>query len=229
MRLHCCAVLLLACALPVVAGAQRREVEVTTSDHAALRATYFPAPAPGPGAIIFRNCDQDRHALDSLADRLAARGVHVVTYEYRPGLAAGMSWSATRAADARAIHDWLVAQRGVDGGRLATIGGSCGVAMALDHARAVAPAVKAAIVMSGPADDDARAFVRRSPWFSVLGIASRAENSEQNIVPITSASTNAASRLIVLDVPLHGTNMITKSADTERAATEWLLSRLAKP
>src|SRR5512132_1868221 len=118
MRERLCVALLVAAAFPAAVRPQPRDVRVMTADRVALEATYFPAPARGPGVIVFRNCDQNRRTLDAVATRLASRGVHVITYDYRNGEAAGKTWAQTRDADARAIHQWLVAQPGVDSTRL---------------------------------------------------------------------------------------------------------------
>src|SRR5262245_6868903 len=112
--------------------ADKRVIEIPSKDDVVLAASYFSPGKAGPGAVLFRNCDEERGSLDGFAAHLAERGIHVVTYDYRsknPG--SGAQWFENRIDDMRAVHDWLVKQESVDKTRLVTAGGSCGVSMAL--------------------------------------------------------------------------------------------------
>ena len=82
-----------------------REVRIPSFDGVQLAATYYAPGTTGPGVVLFRNCDQGRASMDAFARKLAARGAHVVAYDYRGGEAAGRSWSETRNGDANRVYD----------------------------------------------------------------------------------------------------------------------------
>jgi dienelactone hydrolase len=210
----------------LAAPVSAQDVSISARDGVTLQATYYSPGRPGPAAIIFRNCDQRRVAVDAFAAKFRDRGAHVVVYDYRPGLMAGKDWLETRAEDAAAVHAWLVRQAGVDSLRVATIGGSCGAQLALQSAMSNSPRVKAAVLLSGPSSDAAKAFVARSPHLAVLAVASAGENSEQYVKPVADSSRNPHSRLIVLPGRAHGTNMLIEPTGLDATALTWLAARL---
>ena len=128
------------------------DVEIRSFDGARLAATYYDPGEPGPAVLLFRNCDQGRAGLDGFARKLAARGAHVIVYDYRNGQAAGRSWQETRSADADRVLAWLSSKPGVDHRRLGAVGGSCGVALALDFAASHTEQIKGLVILSGPSD-----------------------------------------------------------------------------
>jgi dienelactone hydrolase len=204
------------------------DVRIVTKSQPALEATFFAASVPAPAAVIFRNCDETRGSVAAFATALQARGVSVVTYEYRTGDAPGKTYRETRLSDMEDVHDWLVRQAGVQSTRLAAIGGSCGVLAALDFARRYAPDVRAAVVMSGGGDEQQRAFVRSAAHLAVFGIGSRPEGAPELIDAITNASSNPATRRVMLEERRHGTFMLDDAA-TRDSVIAWLLEQLAAP
>ena len=60
-----------------------RTVSLTATDGTTLKASYFAAAQPGPGILLFHQCNQQRKMRDSLAERLAVSGFHVLTLDYR--------------------------------------------------------------------------------------------------------------------------------------------------
>jgi len=205
-----------------------REVRIRSFDGLELAATYYDPGKFGPGVVLFRNCDQRRMSMDGFARKLAARGAHVVVYDYRGGVAAGRSWSDTRAGDADRVHDWLLSQPDVDRTRLAVAGGSCGVALALDFAARHAEQVKGLVILSGPSDSTQRAFIARTPGIGVLGAASVEEGAAVGYIqPVVDASRNRASRMVVLHGAGHGTEIFKGSASFEATALDWLAGRLS--
>ena len=213
--------------LAVASAVSAQDVAIATRDGAALQATYYSPGKPGPGVVVFRNCDQPRSAVDGFAATLRAAGVHVIAYDYRDGLAPGRGWLETRYDDIAVIHDWLVSRPGVDSTRLASVGGSCGVQLALQFARVYSPRVRAAIIMSGPSSREQRAFVAGATGLAVLAVASAGENSEQNVKPVADASRHPSSRLIVLPGRSHGTNMLSDPTGLDTIALRWLTRELA--
>ena len=205
-----------------------RDVRIRSFDGVELAATYYDPGKNGPGVVLFRNCDQRRMSMDGFARKLAARGAHVIVYDYRGGEAAGRSWSDTRIGDADRVHAWLLAQSGVDRTRLAVAGGSCGVALALDFAARHAEQVKGIVILSGPSDSTQRAFIARTPGIGVLGAASVEEGAAVGYIqPVVEASRNRASRMVVLHGAGHGTEIFKGSASFEATALDWLAGRLA--
>jgi dienelactone hydrolase len=204
------------------------DVEIRSFDGARLAATYYDAGKPGPGVLLFRNCDQRRASMDGFARRLAARGAHVIVYDYRNGLAAGRSWQETRSEDAARVLAWLSSKPGVDHGRLGAVGGSCGVTLALDFAASHADQIKGLVILSGPSDSAHRAFIARAPHIGVLGAASVEEGAAVGYIePVVKASANKASRMVVLHGAGHGTEILKGSASFETTALDWLGARLS--
>ena len=210
----------------IAAPLPAQDVAIPARDGVLLQATHYSPGKQAPAVIVFRNCDQRRGSVDAFALKLRDAGAHVIVYDYRSGLTPGKDWLETRLEDAGAIHDWLVRQPGVDSLRMATIGGSCGAQLALQFAMIAAPRVKAAIILSGPSSDDAKAFVARAPHLAVLAVASAGENSEQNVKPVADSSRNPHSRLVVLPGRSHGTNMLVEPTGLDATALAWLTARL---
>lgn len=209
-------------------GPAPRVVAIPAADSVPLPATYFSPGRPGPAVIVFRNCDRDRSHLDAFATALSARGVHVLTWDYRPGEAPGLDWGATRLRDATSVFAWLVAQPGVDGGRVVAIGGSCGVSLALDFAAAQTASLRGLVVLSGPSDPAQRAFLARAPALAVLGAASVREGAAvPNVAVVVRASSHAESRLVTPADGGHGTEMLTHTPEFEAMVLDWITRRLA--
>ncbi len=107
--------------LPFSPSVDVQEVSIRSFDGSPLAATYYDPGKSGPGVMLFRNCDQRRASMGAFARKLAARGAHVIVYDYRGGEAAGRSWSDTRLGDAERVHEWLASQSGVDRTRLGVL------------------------------------------------------------------------------------------------------------
>jgi dienelactone hydrolase len=204
-----------------------RDVTIPTTDGAQLSATYYNADRAAPTVVLFRNCDQQRASVDPFARRLAGRGVHVIAYDYRPGNRPQAKTSrGARTDDATDVLRWLSAQRGVDSTRVVALGGSCGSTVAIDMAAAHTQAVRGIVMLSlGPADSGMKAFLARTPAVALLAGAAAPEGSEQNLRPLVSASTNPASRMVVVPTG-HGTEMLKESPAFEKTVIDWILARL---
>src|SRR2546430_8458735 len=60
-----------------------RDFSLTASDGTVLTGTYFAASKPGPGVMLLHQCNQQRKSWDGVATRLTARGMNVLTLDYR--------------------------------------------------------------------------------------------------------------------------------------------------
>ena len=117
-----------------------RTVDLTAADGTSLKATFFAAGAPGPGVILFHQCNQQRHNWDDLAERLAAAGINVLTVDYR-GFGESGGGRFTEITQQQRLEDvtqkwpgdmdlafrYLVSRPGVTPGIVGAGGASCGV------------------------------------------------------------------------------------------------------
>lgn len=201
------------------------QVEISSFDGVALHATYYDAGRAGPAIIIFRNCDRDRTSLDAFAARLSEKGIHTLTWDYRGGLASGLSWGQTRVRDAEAAATWLLRQPGVDAQKLVAIGGSCGVGLALDFISQHSPTPLGVVVLSGPSDPDERAFLSKNPQVAVFGGASQAEGAAVPYIDsIVRSSSNPANQFLTPADGGHGTEML-KRQEFESVVMQWIEAR----
>ncbi|KWX23654.1 hypothetical protein AFM11_12690 [Mycolicibacterium wolinskyi] len=130
-------------AATVLPGGQ--DVELTTADGKRLGAWYFPGPTRS-AVLVFNGNGGDRSMRAPLAVALNRMGLSVLLFDYRGyGGNPGRPTEDGLAADARAAHEWLTAQPGVD--RVAYFGESLGAAVALGLAVEKPPA---ALVLRSP-------------------------------------------------------------------------------
>ena len=152
--------------------AAERVVDLTASDGVKLKATYFPAAAPGPGVLLLHQCNRQRKAWDELAQQLVAAGIHVLTVDYRGfGESGGDRFDRVPAAEAQRIQRekwpgdidtafaYLVSQPGVKKDTIGVGGASCGVQNSVQTARRH-PEVKSLVLLSGATDLNGRNFLR---------------------------------------------------------------------
>ena len=203
-----------------------RDVMIERSSGGRLAATYYDPGRSGAAILIFNNCDQRRSSVDRFARKLAARGLHVVAYDYAEGsVPPGKSWQTSRSDDAEDVLRWLTAQPGVDATHVVAVGGSCGSALALDFAAAHLRESRGVVVLSsGPPDSTMTALLARAPMLAILGGASRVEGSEPNVNALVKSSSNPASRLVVVPAG-HGTEMLKDSAELETIVLDWIAAR----
>src|SRR5437773_10894729 len=60
-----------------------RVVDLRASDGAILKATYFAAPKPGPGVLLFHQSNRTRKEWGDVAGQLAAAGINTLTFDVR--------------------------------------------------------------------------------------------------------------------------------------------------
>ena len=99
--------------------------------------------------------------------------------------------------------------------------------VALDFASRHAGQVKAIVILSGPSDAVQRTFIERAPGIAVFGAASVGEGAAVGYIePVVKASTNTASKLVVLEGASHGTEILNERPQFEATVLEWLSGRL---
>jgi dienelactone hydrolase len=228
--------LTLACAAGLAAEVQKHDVDITAADGANLKATYFSPGRPGPAVILLHQCNMDRHAWDGLAADLANNGFHVLTFDFRGFGESGGSKSTdpdTRAAerkkwpsDVDAAYKYLTTQKGVDQSRVAAGGASCGVTQASDLA-ARERQIKALVLLSGMASDEAKAHIANDKSLPVFGAASEGDTrAAQGIREAVGASKNSKSVLKIYSGTEHGVPMFAKNAELEPMIVTWLKTEL---
>jgi dienelactone hydrolase len=160
-----------------------RAVDVETADGTILKGTFFAAPAPGPGAILFHQSNRARVSWDGVARRLASAGIHVLTLDMRGHGETGGTYDRDRKrakemrlGDLDAAFAFLTSQPGVRGDVVGLAGaGWEGVIDAVDAARRHADSVKALALLSGETGLDGMEFLRRSWRLPALFVVADAD------------------------------------------------------
>jgi pimeloyl-ACP methyl ester carboxylesterase len=211
---------------------QPSHVTLKAPDGVALKATYFPAPKPGPGLVLLHMCNSDRTAWTKFATAAAARGYHVMTLDFRGFGESGGDRFTTGPEQQQVITDkwpgdvdaafkFLVSQPGVDKARIGASGGSCGVNQATQLARRH-PEVKTLVLLSGGVNREARDYLRQSPWLPVMASASLDDgNTVQDMRWILGWSRNPSNTFVEYKKAGHGTEMFAVEKDLEPKMLAW--------
>lgn len=114
------------------------EVRIPTMDGPVLHGWWFPAvntDSSSGAAIYFHGNAGHLGDRGTVAAALSGMGLDVLLFDYRGyGLSEGKPSEGGLYADARAVYQWVVSQRGADPRRLFLIGNSLGSAVAVDLA-----------------------------------------------------------------------------------------------
>lgn len=222
---------------PAAADGTHKVVSLEAPDGTALKASYFAADKPGPGLLLLHQCNRDRTAWAAFAARAAARGIHVLTLDYRGyGESGGQRFENYREqgpvmqekwpGDVDAAFAYLVSQPGVDKNRIGAAGASCGVNQAVQLARRH-PGVRTVVLLSGNLQPDARAHIRSTPSMPVFTAASLDDgNIVQTMRWIKELSSHPASRYVEYKAAGHGTDMFAVEKGLEPAMLEWFETHL---
>lgn len=227
-----------------VAGiAESREVEIIAPDGVKLKGTFFSANRPGPGVILFHMCDgKGRDGWSGVASLLAREGFHTLTFNYRGvgdsegerfqggSLQEVMNyWRTKWGADMETAFNLLLSQPGVDKNLIGAGGASCGVYMSLLLAQKHPREVKSLVLLAGPVDAEAKAFVEKSDHLPILGATSEEDaRSTAWTREILASSKNKSSRLVVYNGAGHGTNMLAREKSLEPMIIEFFKTSLSK-
>lgn len=229
------------CALPSHAQTQKRDVDLKAADGTLIKTTYFSAGKPGPGVLLLHMCNSQRKAWDNLATILAARGIHVLTMDYRGfgesgGRPLGELSNAERQqvaqgtwpADIRTAFAHLLAQPGVDRARIGAGGGSCGVDNAIRLAMRQ-PEVKTLVLLAGGTGQQGQEFLAEAAWLPVFGVAAEDDGpAARDMRWLLGFSSNSANRLKVYPNGGHGTDIFPVHKDLEPMIADWFEQHLVK-
>jgi pimeloyl-ACP methyl ester carboxylesterase len=185
-------------------------------------------------------CNSNRGAWTAFAQAAAARGFHVMTLDYRgfgesegqpfaPGPEQQQTIRDKWPGDVDAAFDFLVSRPGVDKTRIGAAGGSCGVNQAMQLARRHPDQVKTVVLLSGGVEPNAREYIRRTPSFPILAVASIDDgNIVQTMKWIESWSSNPASKYVEYKAAGHGTDMFAKESGLQPMMLEWFDAHVAR-
>ena len=222
---------------PAAADDTHKVVSLEAPDGTALKASYFAADKPGPGLLLLHQCNRDRSAWAAFAARAAARGIHVLTLDYRGyGESGGQRFENYQEqgpvmqekwpGDVDAAFAYLASQPGVDKNRIGAAGASCGVNQAVQLARRH-PGVRTVVLLSGSIQPDARAYIRSTSSMPVFTAASLDDgNAVQTMRWIKELSSHPASRYVEYKAAGHGTDMFAVEKGLEPALLEWFDTHL---
>jgi dienelactone hydrolase len=220
-----------------------RTVDLTAADGTALKATFFAAGAPGPGVILFHQCNQQRHNWDDLAERLAAAGINVLTVDYRGFGESGGGRFAEITQQQRveyvdqkwpgdmdvAFH-YLVSQPGVTPGVIGAGGASCGVHQAIQLARRH-PEVKSLVLLSGDTNRDGRHFLQESAKLPLF--VSVADDDADGAATLAmefllGVSSDPGDKFVHYATGGHGTAMFAPHPELPGMIVDWFVTTLEK-
>jgi dienelactone hydrolase len=197
-------------------------VVITSRDGVQLKGTYFSPGQPGPGIVLFHQCDGNgRRSWGAWPRDLAAAGFHVLTFDNR-GVGdsqRGRESAATLSGDADAVYSWLASQPGVDKTRMAAGGSSCGVGTAANLL--ATHALRALVLISGGVGSAALAQIPKAP-VAVFAAASAGDPLASNLPSAVQASRNPSSTMKSYDGGTHGVALFRKDGELGPAIVKWL-------
>jgi pimeloyl-ACP methyl ester carboxylesterase len=202
------------------------DVDITASDGHVLKGSYFPSGKPGPAILLIHQCNMDRHAWDTLTPNLTAAGIHVLTFDQRGfGDTSGPADQRKTHDDVESAYAFLISRDGVDKNRIAAGGASCGVmyssGLASRH-----PEIKTLLLMSGWADDNARAYFAATPSLAIFGAAANHQSDAADIRQAVTASKNPQSVSRIVQGSAHGVPLIDADPQLKPALVNWLKAQL---
>jgi dienelactone hydrolase len=211
------------------AQAQKKDVDVKSTDGVTLKATYFSTGRTGPAILLLHQCNMDRHAWDGLAKDLADGGINVLTVDFR-GYGDSGGDRAQRdkwSGDVDAAFAYLMAQKEVDKTRVAAGGASCGVTQSSDLATRHRE-IKTLMLLSGSASDAAKAYITSTPELPVFGAASEGDTgAAKGIKDAVQSSKNPKSTIKLYAGTEHGVPMFAKNPELEPMIVTWVKTQLA--
>ena len=227
----------LALTLAAPVAAQSRDVDLTAADGTNLKATYMSPGQPGPAMLLVHQCNMDRTSWSGIATQLVDAGVHVLALDLRgfgdsggpPMRELGFQTFMQHApGDVDAAFDYLVAQEGVDVGRVGAGGASCGAMLTADLA--ARRDVEALMLLSGPPSEAAVANMASSPGLAVFAAAATGDTVTPGVADAlkgaVEGSAHSHSTAKIYDGPEHGLPMFDRNADLEPALVSWLKAEL---
>ncbi len=219
-----------------------RTVDLTASDGTTLKATYFATSKPGPGVLLFHQCNRQRKVWDGLARQLSLAGINVLTMDYRgfgesggepfdklPPQQAMQVQSDKWPGDIDTAFHYLVSQPGVKSDIIGVGGASCGVQNSVATARRH-PQVKSLVLLSGSADLAGRNFLRSStvPVFFAVADDDEFPPTVEAIQWLYTLTATPGKKLVEFAKGGHGADMFAVHPELIGQITDWYVTTLIK-
>jgi hypothetical protein len=148
------------------ANTMERLVDIKSTNGTILHGTYFAAPKPGPGVLLFHQSNRTRKSWDDIGRRLAAAGITALTIDTDPNKTRRQRWPG----DLDAAFGFLASQPGVNGNVIGIGGaGVIGVEDSVETARLHPAEVKSLVLLSG--ETESLEFLRQASQLPELFVA----------------------------------------------------------
>lgn len=229
-------------------------VDVKAADGTRLKATFFPAPKPGPGVLLFHQSNRTRASWDDVARQLAGAGIHTLTIDERGyGESAGKKEDRERChdADLDAAFQYLISQPGVQRDAIGAGGaGWLGVDDSVETARTHPTAIKSLVLISGETLLPQLRFLRQASSLPGLFIVSDDDEYPPTVEAMEwlyDSSASPQKQLIHYVAPKapwiwyetsnpnkvpatgsHGTDLFQRHSDLPSAIVDWFVTTLIK-
>jgi pimeloyl-ACP methyl ester carboxylesterase len=229
-----------------------RVVGVKASDGTSLKATYFAASKPGPGALLLHQSNRDRGSWSVMAAQLASFGINTLTLDMR-----GMGESGGSRKDSERMPDdidaalkYLTSQPGVNP-RVVGIAGAgwLGVLHAVEAARRHPETVKSLVMLSGETVRPGLTFLHQASSLPELFVFSDQDEyppTQQAMQLLYAASSSWSKKLIHYPAPheapwvwyetadaskvpassAHGTDLFESHPELAGIVEQWLVDTL---
>jgi len=219
---------------PVVA--QSVDIDLTAPDGITLKGTYTSPDRPGPGMLLIHQCNMDRSSWQTLTTQLVESGIHVLTLDLRgfgdsggEGISAGFPQLLMKSSgDVDMAYEYLVSQEGVDRSRIGVGGASCGAMLTADLASR--QNVSALMLLSGPASEEASAYIASTENLAVFAAAATEDNILEGVADALNATVEGSnhphSTAKIYGGTEHGLPMFERNSDLEPALVSWIQDRL---
>jgi pimeloyl-ACP methyl ester carboxylesterase len=229
-----------------------RVIEVKASDGTSLKATYFAASKPGPGALLLHQSNRDRGSWSVVATQLASVGINTLTLDMRGlGESGGSRKDSERMPDdIDAVLKYLTSQPGVNP-RVVGIAGAgwLGVLHAVEAARRHPETVKSLVMLSGETVRPGLTFLHQASSLPELFVFSDQDEyppTPQAMQLLYAASSSWSKKLIhysaLRDAPwlwyetadaskvpaksAHGTDLFESHPELPGIVEQWLIDTL---
>lgn len=226
-----------------LAAKETHLADLMAADGVKLKVSYFSAEKPGPGVLLLHQCDHDRKIWDSLAQQLAAAGIHVVTMDLRGfGESGGAPHNQGKTGpieppeemqkwpgDIDLAFQYLKSQPGVKPDPIGVGGGSCGVDNAIKAAMRH-PEIKSLVLLAGPTDVKGRQFLRQSKLPVFFAVAD--DDQYPLMVPMTellyTISASPGKKFAHYQTGHHAAEIFDVHPDLSDAIVNWYVTTLIR-
>ena len=212
---------------------------IPAPDGTKLAATYYSGDKPGPGILLLHQCNKDRSSWNTLAEKLANAGFHVLTVDYRGYGESGGKRHLDLPDDERvrvtneiwpgdvdAAFAYLLSQPGVQ--QVYGAGGaSCGVNQSIQLSKRH-PEVKSLVLLSGNADRAGRQYLTSRASLPLMIAAADDDGGVVDMMAwIDGASGNPANRFDEYKTGGHGTELFKPHPELQGEIVAWYEATLA--